>query len=162
MQESNEDELEERDLKKDVQTPPDLHSLVKVEKVILQAILRDENETDVVYSRPSTHKGNSLIYFYPDGSFSSPPVPGSIKYIFKTTKTCFTFAVCCQMPLVDGTPDLFRHYPHFPAKLYSTSLSDSLELVQVDWIWCHYACWQCSESHAVVLSLSRVLIPYHS
>jgi hypothetical protein len=136
-----------------VTPPPDLVPLINADKVILRARLRDKN---VIYARSSTHVGNSLVHFYSGGSTSSPAVPGSIKYIFRTSDGPFTFAVHRQLPVSDDTPDPFRHYPHFPAKLYSSSLSDRLELVQVDWVMAHFARWQSSELHAVVVSLSKV------
>jgi hypothetical protein len=138
-----------------VTTPADLRLLINVEKVTLQARLHHGN---VIYARSTTHMGNSLIHFYPVGSTSSHAVPGSIVYIFSTPNCPPSFAVRRQLPLSDGTLDPFRHYPHFPAQLYSSSLATNLELVQVDWVMAHFARWQFSESHAVVLSLSLVRI----
>jgi hypothetical protein len=108
-----------------------------------------------MYVRSSTHVGNSLIYFYPDGNYSSLPVPGSIKYIY-TLQGRTTFAVNRQLPMDYGASDPFRHYPHFPAKLYSSNLSLQLENVEVQWVGCHFAHYRISRDHAVVLSLSRV------
>ncbi|KAI5993442.1 hypothetical protein EDD15DRAFT_2437983 [Pisolithus albus] len=60
-------------------TPEDLYHIVHQRTVVLRAHLRHEG---VIYSRSSTHIGNSLIMFYPQGVRTSSPVPGSIKYIF--------------------------------------------------------------------------------
>jgi len=136
-----------------VTTPADLLSLVNANKVTLQARFRYER---VIYARSTTHMGNSLIHFYPGGSTSSPAVPGSIQYIFQAPDSPVSFAVRRQLPLPEGVLDPFRHYPHFPAKLYSSVLSDDLELVRVDWVMAHFARWQFSDLHAVILSLSRV------
>src|SRR5215470_16304341 len=66
--------------------------------------------------------------------------------------------VSSQLLLPDGLLDPFRHYPHFPAKLYSSALSSHLEVVQVDWVTVHFARWQFSQSSAVVLPLWKVCI----
>ena len=50
----------------------------------------------------------------------------------------------------------FKAYPHFPAKLYSSGIQDTLEVVHIDWVLCHFARWQMSSDHVVILSLSRV------
>jgi hypothetical protein len=138
-----------------VTTPADLRLLVNTDKVALQARFRHKG---VMYTRSATHMGNSLIQFYPGGSTVSPALPGSIEYIFRTPDGPVSFAVRRQLPLSEGTLDPFRHYPHFPAKLYSSSLAGTLELVRADWVMAHFARYQSSNLHAVVLSLSRVCI----
>lgn len=136
--------------------PPDLYQLVKESKVGLQARLKLRG---IVYSTVSTHVGNSLIYFYPKGNMSSSPVPGSIKYIFSRKGEAATLAVQRQLPCIwdHGFIDPFSRYAHFPAQLYDSRLSDVLEEVKIEWVMCHFARWNISSEHAVVLSLSRVL-----
>ena len=68
------------------------------------------------------------------------------------------FAVQRQLPARQDVVDPFEPYIHFPAKLYSSGMGDALEIVEVDWIMCHFARWQMSSEHVVVLSLSRVCI----
>ena len=121
---------------------------------------RFESCDNVMYSTQTVHQGNSLIYFYPNGIWSSSPIPGSIKYIFTQGGRKPTFAVRRQLPRLpeDGSVDPFSKYPHFPAKLYCSQLSDILEEVKVDWIMCHYARWEMSSEHAVVLALSKVFL----
>ncbi|KAH7917400.1 hypothetical protein BV22DRAFT_993464, partial [Leucogyrophana mollusca] len=109
----------------------------------------------VYLARSSTHVGNSLVYFYPHGDKVSSAIPGCIKYIFESESTPL-LAIQRQLPLPSTVTDPYRHYPHFPAKLFSTQLSPSLEVVQVDWVLCHYARWAISSEHVVVLSLVRV------
>ena len=46
--------------------------------------------------------------------------------------------------------------PYFPASMYSSKYSPSLECVDFDSIFCHYARWDVSPDRSVVLSLSRV------
>ncbi|KAH9940334.1 hypothetical protein B0H21DRAFT_659818, partial [Amylocystis lapponica] len=108
----------------------------------------------VIFTRHSTHVGNSLVFFYPEGDRTRRrPVPGSIKYVFDGK-----FAVQRQIPVYDGTTDPFRHYPGFPAKLYSADLSTTLEVVEVEWVTGHYARWLMPSGKVVVLSLSRVSV----
>lgn len=113
-----------------------------------------------IYSTSSAHLGNSLVYFYPGGNRQSSPVPASIKYIF-TREGSILYAVQRQLNISEGTLDPFKAYPHFPAKLYSTQLSQSIEAVNPEWVMCHYARCDITESTAVVLALSQVSIHKH-
>jgi hypothetical protein len=73
----------------------------------------------VMYARSSTHVGNSLVYFYPDGDRNSSAIHGSIKHIFKSKSGSFRFTVQRQLLLPSGVTDPFVPYPYFPAKLCS-------------------------------------------
>lgn len=134
-------------------TPDDLKHLIRSNTVTLQAHHRHNG---VVFSRSSTHMGNSLIYFYPSGSKSLSPVPGSITYIYHTDDTPITYTVRRQLPTPPFTLDPFQAYPNFPAKLYSSALSENLETVRLEWVVAHYARWRLNPSEVVVVSLSRV------
>ena len=111
----------------------------------------------VIFATSKTHVGNSLVQFYPQGNRSTL-VPGSIKYIYKEHGK-FVLAIQRQLP-ADDVFDPYAVYPHFPAKLYSSSLSQELERVETDWIYAHYARWKVSSTQSVVLSLSRVRHQY--
>lgn len=140
--------------KKPQATPTDLLALIGSQRVVLHARFKS---LGVVYSRSSTHLGNSLVCFYPCGDMASAPIPGSIKYIFSSgAEVCF--AVQRQLPRDpgDGVVDQFLPYPHFGAKLYQSRLGESLEKVKLDWICCHFARWNMTTNHAVVLPLSKV------
>lgn len=132
--------------------PKDLRALTRGADVELHARLHHRN---IIYSRSSTHLGNSLIFFYPGGDKSAKPVPACIKYIF-SKQGALALAVQRQRPAPVGTTDPFTRYPYFPAKLYSSKLSNTLETVQVDWIMCHFVRWQLSSDLSVVLMLPRV------
>ena len=95
--------------------------------------------------------------FYSSGNHMSSPVPGSIRYIYEEAGS-LVFAVRrqCTVPDDGNNADIFAAYPHFPAKLYSSMFSETLESVQIGWIVGHYARWVLEEGIAVVLSLSRV------
>ncbi|OAX34555.1 hypothetical protein K503DRAFT_698508 [Rhizopogon vinicolor AM-OR11-026] len=115
----------------------------------------------VIYSRASTHTGNSQVLFYPQGNRLLFPVPGSIQHIYATPAGELVLAVHRHLPLDrhdhhDHIIDPFAVYPDFPAKLYSSSLSSHLENVKVSWVTSHFAQWEISSDHAVILSLSRV------
>ncbi|KJA13070.1 hypothetical protein HYPSUDRAFT_151982, partial [Hypholoma sublateritium FD-334 SS-4] len=116
---------------------------------------------NVGFSRASTHMGNSLIMHYPAGNFETDPIPGSIEYIIVKKNMEVLYAVHMQTPAPAGTVDPFRSYPHFPAKVYSQSLSSDLSLVQLTWVLSHYARWKLDEDRVVVLTLSRVS-PFHA
>ena len=132
-------------------TPPDLRSLLVHSHVKTRARLKHNG---VVFARSSTHFGNSLILFYPNGD-TTVAVAGSIKYIIDHDGR-FTFAIHRYMPIPHNLLDPFRFYPHFPAKLYSAALSQDLELVELHWVLSHCARWQLSPHSAVILNLSRV------
>ncbi len=106
----------------------------------------------VMYSRASTHTGNSLVMFYRNGDTTSPTIPASIQKI--TNKNGVVNVVVRRFaPTADLDP--FAAYPHFPAQLYSKSLLPK-EKIPLSWILCHFAKYRWSEDHVVVLSLCRV------
>ena len=132
--------------------PLDLYPLVLRHKAPLHAWFPHHG---VMYAASSAHLGNSLVHFYPQGNRTQSPIPGSIKYIFdKDGKTMF--AIQRQLPPHHHIVNPFKPYIHFPVKLYSSSLADTLEAVHTDWVMCHFARWQMSPEHVAVLSLSRV------
>jgi len=136
-----------------VSTPSELKHLLSDRKVALRARHKVDN---VVYSRSSTHMGNSLVMFYPKGQWSAEPVPGSIQYVIHKQDGSVVYAVCEQLPAPQGSVDPFRHYPDFPARIYSTGLSSKLCLVSPQWVLCHYGRWHLDDKRTVVLTLSRV------
>jgi hypothetical protein len=100
--------------------------------------------------------GNSQIFFYPNGDKSLTPVAASIKYIYGTLTGELLFAVQRHLPLDNNrTIDPFLMYPDFPAKLYLTNVQSRLEKVKVSWVVSHFTRWAVSDSHIVILSLSR-------
>ncbi|KIN97523.1 hypothetical protein M404DRAFT_114097, partial [Pisolithus tinctorius Marx 270] len=108
---------------------------------------------NTVYSRFSTHDGNSLILFYPKGDYKCSPVPGTIKYIYGRDGV-FVFAVLRYSLLPHATEsDPFAAYPHFPAKSYSSALSNHLETVESSWVVSHFARWAVADDRIIVLSL---------
>ena len=94
--------------------------------------------------------------FYPKGNRSQEPVPGSIEHIIFKPNGKVTFTIQHQLPALPGFVDPYAEWPHFPARVYSTSLSSQLEGVDPEWIMSHYARWAFDRNHAVLLNLSRV------
>ena len=133
--------------------PESLRDVIPGPKIALRA---RHTFCDIVYSRCSTHVGNSLVAFYSGGNRSSHPVPGSIQYIVVYPNQDVVYLVKRQMPAAPGLIDPYAEYPHFPARLYTNALSPNLELVRPDWILSHYARWAIDNDHVVVLVLSHV------
>ncbi|KAF8583154.1 hypothetical protein K439DRAFT_1349307 [Ramaria rubella] len=131
--------------------PDNLRLLMKQRKGALYARFKHDN---VVYSRASTHLGNSLILFYAAGKTTSPSIPGCVQYIV-LLEGRITFVVRRHNPAVSGIVDPFAPYPHFPAKLYSSQLAEQLEIVQVQWVLGHFARWSISSENVVILNLTR-------
>jgi hypothetical protein len=129
--------------------PQDIRSLVSG-NIRLRARHRHQG---IVYTRSSTHLGNSLILFHPKGLICDP-TPGMIQHIIHTVEGEF-FAVQRYLDLPADCIDPFKPYPYIPAKLYRSQLAD-LELVRVDWVVSHFARWVTASEHVVVLSLSKV------
>ncbi|KAG0691825.1 hypothetical protein DFH29DRAFT_818839, partial [Suillus ampliporus] len=107
-----------------------------------------------VYTHDSTHVDNSLVLYYPGGIRNVQPTPGIIKYIFET-KGVVGFTMRRHLPQYSH-PDPFHHYPHFPARLYSSALADHLETVMPKWVVSHFAQWNFSTQHIVAVSLCQV------
>ncbi|KAF8588137.1 hypothetical protein K439DRAFT_1645631 [Ramaria rubella] len=122
--------------------PDNLRLLMKQWKGTLYACFKHDN---VVYSRASTHLGNSLILFYAAGKTTSPPILGCVQYIVLLEGR---ITLC-------GIVDPLAPYPHFPAKLYSSQLVEHLEIVQVQWVLGHFARWSISSENVVILNLTR-------
>ena len=141
--------------KTQVPAPEDLRPLTGHRQVVLHARFTHDG---VVYARSSTHIGNSLIYFYPGGELSLTPVPGCIKYIFNGPNG-ISFAVQRHLDSAVNTVNPFAPYPDFPAALYSSSLAEKLEVVEVGWVTSHFARWKISSENVVVISLSKVRHP---
>jgi hypothetical protein len=134
------------------QMPSDLLSMLKGQKATMLARFKHRG---IFFTRVTTHIGNSLIEFYPNGNRTADPTPGCIQYIF-TQGQMTAFAVFRQLPAQLGTVDPYQHYPFIPAKLYSSNLSDHLEIVRLDWVVGHVARCRFSPHNVVILSLSNV------
>lgn len=108
-----------------------------------------------VYSRCTTHEGNSLIMFHRNGG-NGEAVPGSIEHIVRVDGQVL-FAVRRYGPVDSTSSDPFARWPDFPAKLWSSSQED-LELVKPQWVSCQFAKYAVSDSSIVVLMLPKVKI----
>jgi len=129
--------------------PRDLASLIRCKRGSLHAYHR---VGEIMFSRSSTHTGNSLIGYYPQGEATSPPVYGSIQYIFSIDGKV-RFAARRHLPAT-VTFDRFVLYPHFPAKLFSSKMG-GLEIVHLDWVIGHFARWRFNSDLVVALPLQH-------
>lgn len=110
----------------------------------------------VIYARASTHLGNSLVLFYPQGDPDSAPIPGSIKEIYSIGgKTSFAVCRYHKPALMDTDP--FSQWPEFPAQIWSTKGDNQLlERVDVLWVHSHFAQLSISNENVVVLDLIQI------
>jgi hypothetical protein len=104
-----------------------LHPLAKKSKAVMCAQLQHGG---IIYANCATHLGNSLIHFYPQGDRSQPPTPGCIIFFFEHWGE-MVFAVQHQLSVHHSIVNPFEPYPHFPAKLYLSCLSENLEIVNI-------------------------------
>lgn len=131
--------------------PNNLNRLVHAKEGILSARYK---KGGVIFSKASTHLGNSLVLFYPTGNFQNTTIPGQIEYIF-TINGITHFALYRHLNAEGTTVDPYSSfYPHFPARMFSSTLSSKLELVEPNWIMGHFARWNFSPTLVVVLDLS--------
>ncbi|KAF8144998.1 hypothetical protein K438DRAFT_1630884 [Mycena galopus ATCC 62051] len=104
------------------------------------------------FSKAETHMGNSLVSYLDDGRTSF----GSIEKIKVTPQGSVRFAIRHQAPLPPGKNDPFLHFPHFPARTYSSKMVDTLVDVDPIKVLGHYARFNFSGGRAVILDLRRV------
>ena len=73
-----------------VSTPLELKSLIPDATV---ALLARQSVGELMFSRKSTHVGNSLVLFHPEGQKNIPAIPGSVEYIIARKNQPTIFAV---------------------------------------------------------------------
>jgi hypothetical protein len=108
-----------------------------------------------IFSRSSTHLGNSLILYYPTLS-STIPIAGSIQSIYTTGEQVY-FVVKRQATLPPMKFDPFCRYPSFPGTVYSSKMdSGPNDIICPQFVVSHVARFNISSDRAVILNLSRV------
>jgi hypothetical protein len=109
----------------------------------------------LVFSRASTHLGNSLVLYYPNAS-STESIAGSIQRI-EREHNCVKFHIQRQATLPPAKLDPFRKYPSFPATVYSSRMADGpCDVVPLSSVITHVAHFDFPNERSVVVSLSRV------
>ncbi len=109
----------------------------------------------VSFSRVSTHLGGSMVLYYPTPS-STTLVAGSIQRIITEDKGVF-FYIRRQAPLPATAFDPFLRYTSYPARVFSSTMSDEPEdRVTPSSVRSHAARFNFSKGRAVILDLSRV------
>ncbi|KAF9017480.1 hypothetical protein BDZ89DRAFT_961082 [Hymenopellis radicata] len=106
-----------------------------------------------IFSRASTHLGNSLVQYRVDGL--PEPVAGSIERI-RTDGDRVVFDIRRQAQLPHGQNDPFKPYPWFPATTYSSHLQNVVDRVSPNQVIGHVARFVFSESRCVILDITRV------
>ncbi|KAK0211557.1 hypothetical protein IW262DRAFT_1280913 [Armillaria fumosa] len=107
------------------------------------------------FSRECTHVGNSLVIYYPTVK-STAAVAGSIQKI-TTEGDQVHFHIKRQAPLPPSKYDPFHRYPSFPARVYSSKMSDDpLDKISPSLVVSHAARFEFSHERAVILNLSKV------
>jgi hypothetical protein len=130
-------------------TPDELRHLVPQPKVNVRANLRINGS---LFSRESTHTGNSQIIFCESQDDMSPHVYGTVKYIIWDGHK-HVLAVNRWLPLPHGVNDPFRHWPDFPARMMSSLKNSHLQLVDLPCVLGQYARCPLSPDYAAVVSL---------
>ena len=112
----------------------------------------------VIFSPVGTHIGNANIIYRPSPSES--PVAGQIQLIQnihglsgKNTDVCLH--VRRYNPVSKALYDPFLRYPYFMAKTYSSTLSEKVDIVDIDDIIAHAARFDYSHGRSVLVNLSR-------
>jgi hypothetical protein len=107
----------------------------------------------VNFSRARSHLGNSLVMYRTiDGTVTV----GSIEKI-EVHNNKASFVVRRQEPLPEGQSDPFAPFPYFPARTYSSKMSDTApDTIHPDRVISHCAHFEFSNNRAVILNLSRV------
>lgn len=117
----------------------------------------------IAYATYQTHKGNSLVMFYPQNNVSSTLHLGSIRYIFHDNGT-WRCAVRQQDRVATHLSSPFTPYPDFNAELCSYNAHEPLEIVELSWLRGHYARLDVSNNLAFAIKLFKVstlLIAFH-
>ncbi|KAJ3833527.1 hypothetical protein F5878DRAFT_665571 [Lentinula raphanica] len=104
-------------------------------------------------------EGNSYIYYFPEDSQGSEWVAARIQYIFEEDHS-IKLVVRCNLPQQLCDPDPFKAFwfDGFEAKLVSSELSETLEILELDRIIGHTARWNLNSDLAVLLALPPVSI----
>ncbi|KAE9383777.1 hypothetical protein BT96DRAFT_960987 [Gymnopus androsaceus JB14] len=106
----------------------------------------------VNFSPHTTHKGNANIIYRP--TCSGTLLAGQIQRIENVGNTV-RLHVRRHSPLSTSLYDPFLRYPHLQAKTYSSNLSDTEDIIDLDDIVAHAARYDYSHGRSVMLNLSR-------
>ncbi|KAE9386654.1 hypothetical protein BT96DRAFT_838878 [Gymnopus androsaceus JB14] len=110
----------------------------------------------VNFSGVETHAGNANIFYRP--SPNQAPVAGQIQWIKKKPMpngTILHLHVWPYKQLLKHLYDPFLQYPHFSATMYSLTLSTTADVITLDDIIAHAACFDYSLGRSVLVNLSR-------
>ncbi|KAE9387663.1 hypothetical protein BT96DRAFT_837353 [Gymnopus androsaceus JB14] len=104
------------------------------------------------FSGSSTHTGNASIIYQPIPD--DAPIAGQIQWIENKGDT-----VCLHVrpyqQLSKALYDPFLRYPHFSATTYSSVLGEKEDVIDLDDIILHAACYDYSYGRSVLVNPSR-------
>ncbi|KAE9402152.1 hypothetical protein BT96DRAFT_779023, partial [Gymnopus androsaceus JB14] len=106
----------------------------------------------VNFSPHTMHKGNANIIYRLTSS--GTPLAGQIQRIENIGNT-ISLHVQQHLPLSTSLYNPFLWYPHLQAKTYSSNLSDKEDIIDLDDIVAHAACYDYSHRRLIMLNLSR-------
>ncbi|KAI0349222.1 hypothetical protein OH77DRAFT_1499641 [Trametes cingulata] len=144
--------FEEESSKQPPSLPDDLQRCIDPQERSRAVLVARAKHNGVVYTRSSTHLGNSLVRVYGRGNSMEY---GSIKYIFKVGNRV---TLAMQRHLPAKGPDPFRRYADFLATVRSSELSTHLECVPIEHVVCHFARYTMPSGDVAVISLYKVRI----
>ncbi|KAJ3792200.1 hypothetical protein GGU11DRAFT_693808, partial [Lentinula aff. detonsa] len=109
-------------------------------------------------SPSDTHAGNANIIYRP--SASEPPIAGQVQRIENIhtsdgKNTDVRIHVRRYNPMSKALYDPFLWYPHLLAKSYSISLNAQVNVIDLDDVIAHAACYDYSHGQLVLVDMSR-------
>ncbi|KAJ3991178.1 hypothetical protein F5050DRAFT_1581854 [Lentinula boryana] len=108
------------------------------------------------FSPSSMHVGNSTIIYRP--SPSEKPIGGQIQLIQNVQTKCGQMVkihVRPYLPLPKALYDPFLQYPHFLATTYLSMLREAVDVIDLEDIVAHAACFDYSHNRTMLDNLSR-------
>lgn len=108
----------------------------------------------VTYSRASSHRGNSVVLYFPNGS-TTEPAAGEIQRI-SILHGKPTFYVRQYIPLSPEAHDPFLTYPYIGATTYQAAFSPTPDVIPLSSILSHGARYTFSFDRVVIVNLCRV------
>ncbi|KAE9385593.1 hypothetical protein BT96DRAFT_960719 [Gymnopus androsaceus JB14] len=105
------------------------------------------------FSPSTTHPGNATIIYRP--SPAGRPVGGVIQEIRNVNTSGIQVRVHPFESLPASLYDPFSRYPHLSAKSYSSTLREESDMITLDAIVAHAACFDYTHNRTVLVNLYR-------
>ncbi|KAJ3792180.1 hypothetical protein GGU11DRAFT_693844 [Lentinula aff. detonsa] len=140
-----------------ISTPPPLELTCAVGRSDVKCFLQVAAPRGFFNTPTAIAKGNSYIAYKPDGDSRGDWAAGQIHHIFQLNGRK---KLAIRRSIGVLRPDPFSRYRRlgFDAKLLSSSFSDELEIIDIEWAIGHAARWEFFEGLAAVVNLARVRV----